>query len=181
MVWLNLYDLSKNGLVEAMNSALPLGAGGIFHMGVQVLRKEYSYGACPAGTGVHSFTPGGDPGHRFRESVPLGATRLSEKEADEAIRRLAGKWQGKDYHWARRNCWHFAKALAAELGVGPVPAWIDDLSQVVRAIASPFEATMKAMEAVTLPCRSCKPKVSVQTLGSEMHGYAPTEDMLEVC
>lgn len=168
MVWLNIYDLTNSSMVEAVNNTLPFGAGGVFHMCVQVMGREYSYGACHSGTGVHSFKPRTDPAHRFRESVPLGITKLSEEEVDMTVRQVAAEWQGKDYHWARRNCWHCSKAFAAKLGVGPLPAWVDELSQVVQVIASPLEGVLAAIKAVSGKCQTCKPTVAVHIVDPEM-------------
>lgn len=54
--------------------------GGVFHGGIEVNGKEWSYGYCEKGTGVYYCMPKDNPMYSYRETVTLGATTLSTIE-----------------------------------------------------------------------------------------------------
>lgn len=54
--------------------------GGVFHGGIEVNGKEWSYGYCEKGTGVYFCDPKDNPMYEYRESITLGATTLSKAE-----------------------------------------------------------------------------------------------------
>lgn len=66
--------------------------------------------------------------YSYREAVPLGTTGLTKDEVDAAIAALKPAWTGESYHLLTRNCVTFCEALAAALGCGPVPAWVNALA-----------------------------------------------------
>ena len=102
-----------------------MSVGGVFHTGVEVGDVEWGYGYCDNGTGVYRVKPRTNPMYRYREAVPLGLTKLEPPMVKKVLLRLTEEWKGRDYDLLNRNCNHFAAALVAELGVGPMPAWIN--------------------------------------------------------
>jgi len=143
MVVLNVYDLSRNSFVGAFNkAALVLMRGGIFHVAVEVWRREYSFGFSEWGTGVGRMTPRRDTSHTYRGSVQLGRTAFSKQECDRITARLAAQeeWQGTQYSTLAHNCTHFAHELVSDLGVAPVPDWVDRLGRVAEGCVAPFNA-----------------------------------------
>ena len=54
--------------------------GGVFHGGIEVNGKEWSYGYCENGSGVYHCVPRDNPMYAYRESVTLGATTQSLAE-----------------------------------------------------------------------------------------------------
>lgn len=156
MVLLNVYDLTRWRVIEAFNQlAMPLGAGGVFHVAIEVWDQEWNYGATVKGSGVTSVLPGKDPGHRFRGSIPLGYTELAKCEVLEAVLELSDEWPGRSYHCIRRNCCAFAQALAERLGVGPLPGWVDRLSRVAAGVVTPVGEAMASVSTAGQWDRCC--------------------------
>lgn len=141
MVCLNVYDLTTSPIIAAINHAtLKLLAGGAFHIAIEVAGQEWFYGHTSRGSGVTSVSPCEDGTHHFRSSVPLGRTTKSHGAVLQAIEHLgdAPEWQGPCYHDIRHNCCHFARALAAQLGVGPLPSWVDVLCRTAESLIVPL-------------------------------------------
>lgn len=137
-VFLNVYDVSHLKIVQSLNrAALPLGSG-VFHVAVEVWQREYSYGGRSSGTGIMQMRPNTDPVHSFRGAISLGRTKLPRRKVNSIISQMASKWQGTDYHILSKNCAHFARALAAELGADPLPDWVDHLSRTASQVFSPI-------------------------------------------
>eukprot|EP00928_Gymnodinium_smaydae_P080982 TRINITY_DN64570_c0_g1_i1.p1 TRINITY_DN64570_c0_g1~~TRINITY_DN64570_c0_g1_i1.p1 ORF type:complete len:409 (+),score=122.64 TRINITY_DN64570_c0_g1_i1:90-1316(+) len=152
LVTLNIYDITKLGAVRSVNSLLyPLGTGA-FHAAVQIRDAEWSYGYIELGSGVFDCSPRGCEEHRFRESLAMGATKLSRAEVDELLVDLSSEWPGSDYDLLRHNCCTFSSALCQRLGVGPVPAWVTSLAAagatledgVIRATSAAKSAAIMA-------------------------------------
>ena len=57
-----------------------------------------------------------------------GTTTLTPSQVDTLIARLKGEWEGESYSLLTRNCVHFSEALAASLGCGPLPPWVNSLA-----------------------------------------------------
>lgn len=168
-VELNIYDVTHGNVIHSINelfahSMSPLKLGGVFHVGVKVMNIEWAYGWKGSGTGVLPGQPKSEQHHRFRETVHLAKTKLSEREIGVVIRRLAREYQGCDYSLIERNCCHFAEDLCHKLGVGSIPAWVhrlgrayDGLQKVTKSLASLSSA----------PSVSCSSPASE---GKEHHG-----------
>ena len=86
-VVVHVYDVSTKEAIARINSVTkPLG--GVFHAGVEVLGREWSYGYCPPpGTGVFCVPPRSCEAHVYRESIALGACAL---DAPAVARLLVG-------------------------------------------------------------------------------------------
>jgi len=153
MALLSVYDLTTSRVVEYYNrSAVQLGAGGAYHVAIEVYHQEWNFGFTIAGTGVAAVHPGGHPAHRFFKSVPLGLTDLSKEEVHAAVQVLMKEWQGDSYHCLKRNCCGFAKELAERLGVDPLPKWVDRLSRTAEGLLTPVDKFLETFESLSLAC-----------------------------
>jgi len=134
-VRLNIYDVSHDSTIHQINQLFanswsPMKFGGLFHVGIEILSAEWSYGWVSAGSGVISCVPRCDRQHHYRETVHLPNTTLSEEEVKAILRRLWHEYRGEDYHLTDKNCCKFAEDLCERLGVGPIPAWIQRMGEV---------------------------------------------------
>jgi len=126
-VTLHVYDVSKEVGIQQLNaflSLLPFKLGGVFHAGVEVLGREWSFGYCERGSGVSAIPPRGHSNHTFRESIAMPCTTLAEAQVKALIQEMSSEYNGSSYHLLRRNCCHFADDLCQRLGVGAVPPWL---------------------------------------------------------
>lgn len=88
----------------------------VFHLGVEVHHREYSFGTTDGG--IVSGKPGADcRAARKREAVPLGYTLLSVLEVHTLLKQLSAEWPASSYDVLRRNCVTFAVTLCRHLGV----------------------------------------------------------------
>mmetsp|Transcript_25052 Transcript_25052/g.60761 ORF Transcript_25052/g.60761 Transcript_25052/m.60761 type:complete len:249 (+) Transcript_25052:44-790(+) len=153
LVTLNLYDLSSSwtGLNNVLDTTFAAGA---FHTGVVVFGREYYYSGMVADggagqrsvSGVYWHEPGEHEVHQFRQSIELGHTSLTPREAQQQMLELSSEWSAPGYHILRRNCVHFAVALCDRLGVGPVPARVQKLSETGAAIADSIAAAANSLQ-----------------------------------
>jgi hypothetical protein len=89
----------------------------VFHLGVEVYQREYSFGC--SHSGVVSSKPLANEAHkaRHREAVPLGYTLLSSVEVSAVIKQLSFDWPASSYDMLSRNCVTFAVTFCRHLGV----------------------------------------------------------------
>jgi len=142
-VTLHIYDVSTDTRVGQINEYLEAIGTGAFHGGVEVAGKEWSYGYVPDGTGVFSGDPKSCSAHKYRESLDMGETDLSEEEIEVVLEELKGDWPGFEYDLLRRNCVLFSAEFVQRLGVGPVPSWVTNLA---GAAATLQDGVMAAKE-----------------------------------
>jgi len=145
-VMLNVYDVSRSRLVGTFNqAALPLIDCGLFHPAIEVWQHEFAFGYKADDTGVFRVKPRTDTMHRYRCSVELGVTHFSEEQCLEIVERFAAldDWQGSCYNGINRNCTHFARALAAELGVAEFPDWVDGFGRAAEGWVAPVDETFQ--------------------------------------
>lgn len=126
--------------------------GGAFHVGVEVFGQEWSYGLAQSGTGVSAVEPREHPSHRFRGSLILGHTPLSQQEVSHVLSELARSWQGNAYHVVHRNCCAFAQEFCQKLGSAPVPHWVGSLGRTVASVVGPLDRAIVSMSGFG-PCR----------------------------
>jgi len=127
-VWLHIYDVSGSTLRIVNNLARPVGTGA-FHAGVEVFGQEWSFGyAAESRTGIYNCRPRCNTAHKYRESLPMGVTSLSEAEVRRLIEALKAEWPGCSYDLLIRNCCHFSDSFCRALGVGPTPEWVTNLA-----------------------------------------------------
>mmetsp|Transcript_21246 Transcript_21246/g.58945 ORF Transcript_21246/g.58945 Transcript_21246/m.58945 type:complete len:104 (+) Transcript_21246:1935-2246(+) len=99
-VYLNVYDVpggneQMDSVIQRLNEWGRLaGFGGVFHGAVELDGREWSFGGCPAGSGVYGFEPRKNPMYKFRETVDLGPTKKSKQEVKQILKRLKGEWSG---------------------------------------------------------------------------------------
>uniref|UniRef100_A0AAV1TJ23 PPPDE domain-containing protein n=1 Tax=Peronospora matthiolae TaxID=2874970 RepID=A0AAV1TJ23_9STRA len=118
-VTLNVYDL-----VEANEYMAPLGLG-IFHSGVEIAGKEFSYAS---GTGVFSSSSKQAPGAKFRESIDMGFFDGSFQEAHRLAYSLSSDYTGDVYNLLNRNCNTYADAACQLLLGKPIPAYVNRMA-----------------------------------------------------
>lgn len=89
----------------------------VFHLGVEVYEREYSFGSTHSG--VVSSKPLANDVHktRHREAVPLGYTLLTSAEVRSVIKQLSLDWPASSYDVLSRNCVTFVVTLCRQLGV----------------------------------------------------------------
>ena len=75
-----LYDKTLLAALTVTDWNRYTALGGVFHGGVEVNGKEWSYGYCEKGSGVYHCVPRENPMYAYRESVTLGATTQSPAE-----------------------------------------------------------------------------------------------------
>jgi hypothetical protein len=155
MVTLNVYDLTLSSFIEGFNGvALKLLAGGAFHCAVEICGSEYSYGFTKNGSGIYVVPPRKDSEHRFRESVTLGVTSASRSEIQRAIKQFMRDWKGSDYDWSSCNCFTFAQAFAARLGVDPPPLWAGQLGLRLGVLVAPLDVAASGLASAFRACRA---------------------------
>ena len=107
---------------------------------VCVCRKQWdAYAICRAlshgwsfanGTGVFSCPAKGCEGHRYRETIKMGATAQSQDQVES----LLPQWYGHEYDLLTRNCCHFSDTFVQALRLGPLPPRIMKLAQAGACI-----------------------------------------------
>lgn len=162
-VTLHVYDIGTAGGSMLNRVLKPLGAGA-FHCGVDVYGWEWSFSdiSSPserAGTGVFSSRPRNCEGHSYSESVRMGKTPLSEMDVHMLISAMEKEWPVAAYDLLQRNCCHFCDELCQRLGVGKMPAWINNLATAGHSLFGDVTDTtcckMVAFEvADTMCCRA---------------------------
>jgi len=153
-VLLHIYDVSQDSRVQGLNSLFahrfsPLKSG-IFHAGVEVAGREYSFGYCAQGSGVGISKPKGHPSHHYRETCHLSRTTLSEADIIRLLQGMASEYPGSAYHVVRRNCCTFSDDFCQRLGVGRVPPWVHRLARLGDAVLCPLEGLEKRVGALRL-------------------------------
>lgn len=77
------------------------------------------------------------------------------------VRRLKVEWPGRSYNLLNRNCCHFCEDLCHQLGIGPVPGWLN-------RFATGIEATINFADKVAYSVRhflvSCSGLVFTRTI-----------------
>ena len=120
---LNIYDLSP-----ANDYLFPVGLG-LHHSGVEIDRREYSFGS--GGSGIFEGAPKEVPNARFRCQVDMGSFDGGSKELNQALDELRSSGFGpNDYNLVRRNCNHFCQALCMKLLQKPIPGHVNRIAAI---------------------------------------------------
>merc|ERR1719215_2289159 len=113
-VTLHIYDVVDHTAVVAANKVLRMFGSGAFHVGIEVFGREWSYGGLPAGstnsaemTGVGFNEPRSCSFGRYKESVYLGRTNISEAAFHQIIEVMQKEWPGYAYDVLSFNCCGF--------------------------------------------------------------------------
>lgn len=135
VVLINVYELFAFGHMNRITAPESLNLGGAFHVGVVVYGREWSYGGGSLrSSGLVCEPPRSNRQHRFRETLVMGKTPLSESQVSLILSGLMREWLPGDYHWLHRNCLAFANEFCQRLGVGRIPAWIDRFARGAGAV-----------------------------------------------
>lgn len=122
-VFCNVYDIvpSVNKVFRCLGSEW-----GIYHTGVQVHDREYSYGGhSDSSTGVFCAKPKSAQGAVFHRQVPIGRVDLDPIEVRQQVAEVSRSWPGNTYDPFQRNCNHFADSLCVELTGKKAPKHIN--------------------------------------------------------
>ncbi|KAH8055928.1 PPPDE putative peptidase domain-containing protein [Aureococcus anophagefferens] len=106
-------------------------AGPCVYVNVYDITDIGIYGYCDRDGRLHE-RPLDAYGASHRSRVPMGRCGLDARAIERRLARLVALWQGNTYALLTRNCCHFCDALCAELGVGPIPAWVNGLARSVH-------------------------------------------------
>lgn len=120
VVELNVYDLQPQDspdTVANLNWYLyPVGFG-LYHSGVSVYGSEYCYGGhAHSTTGIFTVSPKKAPDARFRQTLLIGRTHLSESQVIELIDEMSAVWAGNSYNLLTRY-------VTEAQSHGKVPIW----------------------------------------------------------
>jgi len=190
-VLLNVYDVSDNELVQRINKATTVNdsvlIAGVFHGGVEVYEKEWSFGATEDDrTGVGAVWPRMHPQHTYRATIHIGNTKLDKDQVHAVLMRMAPEWGGNTYNLIHRNCCNFCNAFLKELGLRRIPGWVDraaraasqvdkavQLARSVRTDEVKYQAT-EALEALRRDSASVAnlTHTQVQEIAKELGGKA---------
>jgi len=129
-VFLNVYDLHHSN-----NYAYYFGVG-LFHSGVEIGSKEYSFGGHEYSyTGVFDIQPRTAYGVKFRESICLGETSLTPHELQRVIDDLSDEFPGNCYHPLTRNCNTFSNELCEKVLKTGIPSYVNRLANMGSALS----------------------------------------------
>lgn len=149
-VVVHVYDVTPHQAISHINRGLQALGTGAFHAAVEVYGCEYSFGYTEEGTGVFDCEPMGCDAHRYRESVQMSQTQMSEREVAALVERLSEEWPGVAYDLLRRNCTTFSNTFCVELGVGPIPGWITNLAGAGATIQDGVQFAASKAEAARI-------------------------------
>lgn len=116
-VFLNVYNIAPPGLLHSLGL-------GLFHSGVEVFGKEWSYGGTSEAISGIFWLPPRTATPDFKETVKLGEIPCSRMELVAVLDEMKPQWMGPDYNLLHKNCNHFSEAFAERLGL-EVPDWVN--------------------------------------------------------
>merc|ERR1719258_677647 len=80
-VTLHIYDVAKSKQIVRANRVFRMLGTGAFHGAVEIYGPEWSYTGCDGeGTGVFSCAPKVNSAHTYRESIPMGQTKMTQEQ-----------------------------------------------------------------------------------------------------
>lgn len=139
-VILHIYDVGHSQTIRVINRATEVLLGGVFHSGVEIYGREYSFGGSKVDqSGIFACLPTRCPMHTYLESVYLGDCYLPKAAVKAILHALVPKWRGNTYDILRKNCCSFSTEFAIELGVGPLPDWTDRLAKCGASLQDTFQ------------------------------------------
>lgn len=121
-VLLNVYDL------HVYNESLHGIGIGIYHSGVEISGREYSFAN---GVGIFEIPPKTAPGAKFREQIEIGHFEGGTDELNRALDYLRNEFGPDDYDGLRRNCNHFSNALCWRLLQKKIPPHVNRAAEML--------------------------------------------------
>lgn len=101
---------------------IPFGLG-LFHSGVQIEGKEYTFAA---ESGIFNHPPRSVPSNaKFRDSIFMGMFNGTRSQIDTCIDELKQDFKGDNYNIMTKNCNCFANALVLKLINREIPGWVN--------------------------------------------------------
>jgi len=131
-VTLHVYTVGSSKRISRLSAFTQdfLKQGGIFHAGVEVYGREWSYGYSASGTGVFQVPPRSCGMHKYRESIYLGDCGMTEDQVFAIIRPMVRNWTGNQYDLLKHNCCFFSKELVENLKTErKMPVWVYKLAE----------------------------------------------------
>lgn len=138
-VQVHLYNLNST-FVRPNRMLSKAAIGGAYHVGVEVFGAEWSYGT----RGVRNSLPRSDADHVYECTVYMGDTEVSLPQLAGLLHEMCQEWQGCEYDLVGLNCCNFGRRLVDELGVGPLPAFVDRLSRSLHAGREASKSAVKS-------------------------------------
>jgi len=124
-VILNVYDLAP------MNQYTYEFGFGVFHSGVEIAGKEFSFGGHQySSSGLFTVEPKNAAGAIFREAIEMGETTKSSQEVQAIVDSMASEFYGNTYHLVNKNCNHFSDALCKTLLGKGIPGFVNRMATV---------------------------------------------------
>eukprot|EP01062_Namystynia_karyoxenos_P030896 TRINITY_DN22981_c0_g1_i1.p1 TRINITY_DN22981_c0_g1~~TRINITY_DN22981_c0_g1_i1.p1 ORF type:complete len:261 (+),score=72.06 TRINITY_DN22981_c0_g1_i1:89-871(+) len=130
----NVYNLVN----PDSNSRMDWIGMGLFHCGIEIYGKEWSYGGwhnapehAPDVCGIFHLPPRtAMPPQQFHKAIELGETVLSEEQVRFLLRSMEPEWTAKTYNILGRNCNHFCEDFVRRLGAASrctytFPQWVN--------------------------------------------------------
>lgn len=134
-VALNVYSVGHNEFLLNVNELLYQAGTGIFHAGLEIHNKEWSFGAGEGeGSGIRECLPTKDPGHLHYKTISMGKVRLSREDVLRKLELMSGQWQKNSYNIVDKNCCHFVNEFLKELGLGGAPEWLLHSTEVAAKL-----------------------------------------------
>lgn len=134
-VRLRIYSLTKRSFMYQVNKALRKAGVGVWHAGVEIHGREWSYAAGgDSGSGIRDFDPGCDPDHEHYEAIHMGQLRCTMSEVRDIVHDMAPEWQVSSYDTINHNCVHFVDAFLKKLGHEGAPDWLMRSTGIAAAV-----------------------------------------------
>jgi hypothetical protein len=146
---LNVYHVTRSGLVRAFNAVSEtVRGGGVFHAGLELYGHEFSFGGVAPKdegdfTGLFDCEPRKCNRMRFYKTLPLGVCKVSKPDASKILKRFQAEWRADDYDFVRNNCVTFCRrlkdALMDDACNGDIPEWVDSLARKTSRLCLPHQ------------------------------------------
>lgn len=81
-------------------------------------------------TGIFEGEPRICEGFRFRKSILIGWTEMSDGEVRVVMENLGEKYRGNAYNLITKNCNHFCNEACIKLSGNSIPNWINRLARI---------------------------------------------------
>ena len=124
-VVINIYDLSPYN-----NYLIKIGLG-MYHTGVEVNGREYTFGGHPGlvSTGVFDHEPWEMEQELYRGSLEIG-TIDSLAQLHDVLKDIKDDFMANEYNVIKKNCNHFSDEFCKRLVGRGIPGYINRLAKM---------------------------------------------------
>lgn len=92
---------------------------------------EFAFGAHEyPSTGIFEGEPKQCDGFKFRRSILIGKTDLSQAEVRSLMEELGKDYRGNAYNLITKNCNHFCNQVCIKLTGNSIPSWVNRLARI---------------------------------------------------